>query len=205
MSILATDAFTGTGALSASWTVDQGLSARLSDQCTLTDNVGSGQVSVRYTGVTTPNDHYAKATIGSVVDTVTDTGAGPMVRAQDASNFYTLQGNTVETKIYKKVAGAFTQLGSNGPSVTTGDILYLEIQGTQLIAKKNGTTICGSPTDNALSTGRGGLWGSPDATSVVLHLDDFEVGDFSGGGGSRPVKMAGVWNGFAGEGGGFAG
>jgi len=178
MSILATDDFAGTGALSANWTVDQGSSARASGEQSFTD-LGTGQITGRYTGVATPNDHYVKYTMGGVVDTNTDQGAGPAVRSTDASNMYFLQGNTVETRIYKKVAGSFTQLGSDGPSVATGDVLYLEIQGTQLIAKKNGTTICGSPTDSSLATGRGGFWCAPVTANDTL--DTFELGDFASG------------------------
>ena len=178
MSILATDDFAGTGALSGNWTVDQGSAARSANELLPTDT-GSGQIIGRYTGVATPNDHYVKFTMGGVVDTNTDQGAGPAVRVQDASNLYFLQGNTVQTRIYKKVAGAFTQLGSDGPAVATGDVLYLEIQGTQLIAKKNGTTICGSPTDSALSTGRGGFWCAPITANDTL--DTFELGDFASG------------------------
>lgn len=184
MSVLATDDFAGTGALSGNWTVDQGAAARVTGECALTDTA-TGQVTARYTGVVTPNNHYAKITIGSVVETVTDTGAGPMVRAQDANNFYFLQGNTTETKLFSKIGGSFAQLGSNGPAITTGDVLYLEIQGTTLIAKKNGSSICGTPvSDPGLASGRGAIWSGPDNSSVVLRVDDFEVGDFAGGGGA---------------------
>lgn len=179
MSILAQDAFAGSGALSGNWTVDQGTAARSSGECALTDT-GTGQVNVRYTGIGALADHYAQVKIGSVVETVTDTGAGPMCRAQDANNYYFLQGNTNETKLFSKVGGTFTQLGSNGPAIAAGDVLYISAQGTTITAKKNGANICGTPlTDSGLSTGRGAIWGGPDVSSLVLTVDDFEVGDFT--------------------------
>lgn len=189
MSVLATDAFTGTGALSGNWTVLLGSASRVTDQAVLTDT-GAGQIIASYTGITTPNNQYCQGVIGSIVDTVSDQGAGLILRCSDSSNLYLLQGNTHETRIYKKVAGTFTQLGSDGPAIAAGDVLYFEIQGTQLIAKKNTSTICGSPTDSALSSGNTGLWGAP-ASGITVAMDTFEVGDFAGAAVAKNLLLLG--------------
>ena len=184
MTTLATDPFTGTGTLGANWTdIDAGFS-RVSDQASFSTAASAG--SARYTGVAFPDDQWAQVVIGTTANTASDEGGGPIVRGQAGGNVYLLQGNTVETRIYKRVGGSFTQLGTDGAAIAPGDTLYLEIQGTQLIAKKNDVTICGSPTDAAIATGSAGIWGSESAGGDVL-LDNFSGGDFAGGGGGGSV------------------
>jgi len=177
MSVLATEDFAGSGALSASWTDIAAGWTRVSGEGSCT-NVTDGGTS-RYTGVTPNADHYAKLTIGSTVSTVSDEGDGPVVRMNADTSMYILQGNTVQTRVYKRMPGnVFTQLGSDGPAIATADELYLEVQGTTLVAKKNGTSICGSPlTDSAIAGGTGGLWGF----GTGITADNFELGDFAGG------------------------
>lgn len=176
MTTLATDDFAGTGALSGSWTVDEGAAARVTGELSISNAffVNNG----RYTGVSAPNDQWAQFKMGSAVDSTSDEGCGPIIRSS-GTDFYLLQGNAVETRIYKRIGGTYTQLGSDGPAVAPGDVLYLEAQGTQLIAKKNSSTICGSPTDSARSSGGFGFWGAPLVGSDTL--DDFAAGDFAGG------------------------
>lgn len=176
MSTLATDSFTGTGSLGANWTdIDAGW-ARVTDVASVTFGGGSSVFSARYTGVSFPNDQWAQIQVGTGAGT-TDEGVGPIVRATSGGDVYLLQGNTTETRIYKRISGTFTQLGTDGPAVGTGDLLYLEIQGTNLVANKNGSNICGSPiSDTDIAAGSAGIWGS--ATSGTITLDNFTAGDF---------------------------
>lgn len=131
-----------------------------------------------YSAVAWPNDQYAQV-VHKTVSTTTDSGMGPAVRVTAGGNLYLLQGTTVETRVYKRVSGVYTQLGTDGPAMATNDVAYIEVQGTTIIAKKNGTNICGSPiTDSAIATGNAGLW----TTNIANSVDDWEGGDFVGGG-----------------------
>ena len=180
MSTLATDDFNRADSanLGANWTALDTTFAIASNQAAA--NGAGGVFTVRYTGATFPDDQWAQVTVNASVETQTDQGCGPCVRMQAGGNLYLLQGNTVETRIYKRVSGGYTQLGTDGPSIAAGDVLYLEIQGSQLIAKKNGSTICGSPTDSAIASGNAGLWAGP--LNTVNNVDDFSAGDFAAAG-----------------------
>jgi hypothetical protein len=174
VSVLATEDFAGSGALSGNWTNYGGVNwARSSGLGATSSDVQLGIAA--YTGVSTPNDQYAKCTIHTPT-TTSDEGAGPAVRVTDVNNLYFAQGNTVETRLYKRVGAVFTQLGSDAAAVADGDLLYIEAQGTSLVVKKNGTSII-TATDSSLASGKGGLWG----TRQVETVDDFEVGDFASG------------------------
>lgn len=176
MATLATEDFAGTGALSASWT-------SVTAGWTRSSNVGvatnTGENAARYTGTAAPNDQWAQATIGASVNPNVDEGLGPCVRFGAGGDRYLLQAGGTDTRIYKIISGAFTQLGTTGPSVATGDVVYLEIQGTTLVAKKNGSVICGSPTDASLASGSAGIFGYSTGANT---LDDFSFGDFTGAG-----------------------
>lgn len=186
MSVLAQDDFAGTGALSASWTA-------LSGDSTWSRVAGiashaSCSAEARYDGVSAPANQYCQVVVVTP-DTTSDAGSGPQVRCRTNTtttpDCYFLQGNTVETRIYKRTGGStYVQLGSDGPAITLNDVLYLEIQGTTLVAKKNGTSICGSPiTDSGIASGNAGMWGCRGT------LDSFEVGDF----GSTDTLMGAIW------------
>lgn len=176
MTVLATDDFNrADGAIGANW-------SNLADAFVIATNKarsGSGTTDSitisTYTNATWPNNQYAQCVIGSPV-AVSDEGVGPIIRCSDANNLYIAQGNTVETKLYKRVGGAFTQLGSDGAAVADGDTLYVEAQGTSILVKKNGSTIIGPVTDAALSAGNAGMWG----TRQAMRADDFAGGDFVG-------------------------
>lgn len=60
------------------------------------------------------------------------------------------------TKLYKEVAGSATQLGSNGPNTSVGDVITVECDGTSISGEVNGTPFA-SVTDSAISTGRVGM------------------------------------------------
>lgn len=187
MAVLATDDFAGSGALSANWTNYSGSNSFVRDtgQGAPSHDAASAAdiATAAYTGVVTPNDQYAKVTIRSPAAT-SDDGSGPAVRVTDGDNLYFAQTNTVETKLYKKVGGGFTQLGSDAAACADGDVLYIEANGTNITVKKNGSTIIGPISDASLGSGKGGIWGSRQAQ----HVDDFEVGDFSAGSVTPYVK-----------------
>lgn len=188
MTTLATDPFTGTNGagLGANWTaiaIDATTITIQGNQASGNNSGSVGSASSYYSAVSFPNDQWAQATIGATVVATTDLGAGPVVRAGTGLDMILLQGNTVETRVYKHVSGAYTQLGSDGPAITTGDILYLEVQGSTVISKKNGTSICGSPISGGTlpASGKAAIWLTCSAT-IDARLDDFSAGDFLSGG-----------------------
>lgn len=177
MTTLATDDFNRGNAanLGANWTAIDTTFAVNANQA---EASGLVVFSDRYTGVTFPNDQWAQCTLKATVETQSDQGSGPCVRLQAGGNMYLLQCNTVESRIYRRLAGpAYQQLGIDGPAFAANDVAYIEIQGTQIIAKKNGTVICGSPTDNNILTGNAGLFSAP--LNFINELDDFSAGDFT--------------------------
>jgi hypothetical protein len=185
MTILATDDFNrADGGLGANWTTTTSEDAPLisTNEARNSTGVLTGG-GARYTGALTgggawPNDQYAEVIIGSVVSTTTDEGVGGACRiASGAKTHYLVQGNTHETRIYKVVAGAFTQLGSDGPAVATGDKLRLICSGTSISATKNGTTIIGPVTDSDIASGDAGIWCTPNGGPGTAN--SFEGGDLA--------------------------
>lgn len=179
MSVLATDAFTGadaTSPTSANWATTSGLGGVeiRSNQAT---NVGGSNSGQRYTAVSAPANQYAKCTIVKTIAT-TDQGPGPACRiAAAATTFYFVQCNTTEIKLYKVVANAFTQLGTDAAAVAVNDVIELDCVGTAITAKKNGATIIGPITDSAIASGNAGIWiGGISADDCAV--DTWEMGDF---------------------------
>ena len=56
--------------------------------------------------------------------------------------------------------------------------MYIEVVGTAIVVKKNGAPII-TTSDSGIASGRGGIWA---VSASNLTVDDFEVGDFAGGG-----------------------
>lgn len=182
MTALATDNFTranSTGMSNASWTTASGANASANIVSNEAACISGDICSNYYSGFVWQNAQYVKCVIGSVVETVTDNGAGPMARmATGAQTGYLVQGNTHETRLYKAIAGAFTQLGSDGPAVTTGDVLEIDANGTSLTVFKNGTAICGTPvTDSSITSGNAGFWLSSPGQQI--SIDNWDAGDFN--------------------------
>jgi hypothetical protein len=184
MTILATDDFNraDAGTLGANWTDIAGETgwSIVSNEAKV-NATGSVSMASRYTAASFPNDQWCQVAIGSTVETTTDSGTGPMVRLQSGGDRILLQGNTVQTRVYKKVGATFTQLGSDGPAVTNGDVLYVEVRGTTIIAMKNGSSICGSPIalGSGSASGNAGLWANPAA--VLCTANNWSAGDFAVG------------------------
>jgi hypothetical protein len=176
---MALDDFTrgNSGTLGASWTdVDAGFGIVSNEAKFATAGVGSS----RYTGRTWANDQWAQVKIGTVVSTTTDEGGGVALRLQAGGDGIFFQGNTHETRCYKRRGSTYTQLGTDGPALATGDILYAEIVGTTINIKKGSTSICGSPIDASGGTGvpasgDAGVWAGGNGASV----DDFDGADLS--------------------------
>jgi hypothetical protein len=180
MTILASDNFNrANGGLGANWTTTTSEVAPsiISNECDFSAN----DTGARYTAISWPNDQYAQVTIGSVVSPVVGEGVGVACRiASAAKTHYLIQGNTNETRLYKVVSGAFTQLGSDGVAVAAADVLRLICNGSSISVTKNGSIIIGPVTDTEITAGDAGLWGSNNEATHPT-ADNFEGGDFAAG------------------------
>lgn len=184
--VLATDNFNRANSttLGANWTdinIGWGVTTNEADATNAADAQSSG-----YSAITWPNDQYAQCVLRTM-DTTADEGAGPLLRG-DATNIYLSQGNTADVRLYKRLSGIFTQLGSTAGAAASGDKLYAEAQGSSLLVQKNGTTVVGPVTDTAIASGRAGLWDFDDVATV----DDWEGGDFAAAARQRTLMGVGT-------------
>lgn len=175
MSVLATENFTGSGALSANWSNDSAEDGAWTRSTDVGVPTGTGRSTAFYTGVTTPASQYAQVKI-ITLHTVTDQGCGPIVRGNTGADgdLYLAQTNTVETRLYKRVSSAYTQLGADASPCSVNDILKLEAIGNKITVYINDIAVIGPVTDSGVASGFGGIWGV-----VGGSIDDFEVGDFA--------------------------
>lgn len=182
MTVLATDNFNrANGGLGANWTDDNagGSWSISSNQAVPVNNQDNES---HYSAVTWPNDHYCKAQMYANT-TNTDTGPSLMVRhtgdyATGSKYFSTVNHlGTNNVSVYKDVSNAYTLLTRLTQSWTDGDTWEVDVQGTTLTTKLNGSTI-DSRSDSALATGSPGIFGSGTITTSAA-LDNWEGGDFA--------------------------
>ena len=138
----------------------------------------------RYTGVTFSADHYSEITIASM-----PTGGQlyfhycfARMNATAGCYLYTTSADvSLATLQLWRIsdAGAYTQLGTNitaGANLVAGDVLRLEVVGTQLTAKLNGVTVR-TTTDSTFSTGQSGAGGWAQTGSDVLYTSAWAAAD----------------------------
>lgn len=181
MSVLATDDFNrADGAVGANWTTNALYSAMqiTSNKCGRTDAHGDGIVGGYYTAISWPNDHYSQCKI-------TASGTRVNVGVRVVNNSGEFDGYVFEVKftgtatrsILKYTHGVgYTSLTSGSVAVSLNDVLYLEVQGTNLVAKVNGTTVL-SVSDSSFSSGNAGI-PRIGAEDTVESVDDWAGGDF---------------------------
>lgn len=149
-----------------------------------------------YSGTSFPADQWAEGVIGSRVHPGADEGAGPSVRMTSTGSAYGyfVQGGATDTRLYLyNGVNGYTQLGTTAGSVGSGDTLRLEIVGTSLTVKKNGSTYI-TATDSTLSTGAAGLWLTGASLATSGSLDSWQAGDFEAGSGGGKGWIARVAN-----------
>jgi hypothetical protein len=136
----------------------------------------SAHNNCRAEGTLSSADHYAQAnaTLGSGND------VGVIVRFDSsAETCYVLLNEGTNDRIYKIVAGAYTSLFSTAQGTPGGAVMYLEVNGSSLQAKRAGSNTA-SGTDTAITGGvRGGLRSYYNASGNIL--DNFEAADLGGG------------------------
>lgn len=184
MSVIATDNFNRAdqAGLSANWTTVTGVN---------TFNVVSNRASTgfdptanRYSGATWPNDQYSQLAIVTPLPLGGGEGVGPAGRiATAATTMYIAIFNTADSEMYSVVGGSYTQIGSGSTIPTLGQIAYLSMVGTTITYKLDGTTQA-SVTDSTIASGQAGAFGAASTNNAIF--DDWEGGDFGGGGAATP-------------------
>ena len=119
-------------------------------------------------------DHYAQAKNVQVAD------GGPGVRMQSGPKSYHFDikaGNN--TLIQRDVNGSFTNLQTGLTTPAVNDTVYIEVVGTTIKLKVNGTQLGTDQTDSTISGGAAGVW----AWDTNTILDDFNADTIPSGGG----------------------
>lgn len=188
MAVLASDAFTGTTALSGSWTVNQGTPSCVGG--VLKGGTAGSNNGAFYNGVTWPNDQYSQAKIAGGLSANTHY-TYVLVRAAGtggSSNAYEIftdgSSGATHTEICTLTSGTESTLQSVATTFTTNDVMRLEAEGTTLRAYKNGAQVGTDQTDATYASGSAGLgvyqstatmddWEGGSLTSVTLEQEGF--------------------------------
>ena len=137
--------------------------------------VSSTAQSIAYTEASAANADV------QVTLTTISTDIGVVCRVVDSNNYIlgTATGGS-GYRLYKRVAGSFTQLGSTSVNIpANGEVLKLTLNGSSLTLYSNGVSRVAA-TDSAHSTAtKHGLRANSDTSS---RFDDFSVTDLSAGG-----------------------
>jgi hypothetical protein len=149
---------------------------------------GGGGVSslAQATSDLSSTDHYSQVAVyPSALD------SGPAARAQAGPTAYIAVANSGlgNFRLYKLVAGAFTQLGSTVGSITwaNADTVKTEANGSSISAFRNSSSLIGPVSDSAISSGvRCGVWSFSDN---VGDLDDFEAADLIAPPATTPKRL----------------
>ena len=143
------------------------------------------------------DDHYAQATISSFTN-----GASPLdgdvIARKDGTatqTFYLWQGriDLFVYRLFKDVAGSFTQLGSDVAEIpTAGDIIKLQCDGSTIKGYRNGTEKI-SATDTAIVDNlRCGIRGYCGGAAQDVVLDDWSAADLAAAATHKGLHLLGV-------------
>jgi len=164
--LLETDNFKGS-ALSALWTVQAGTFTVANGAVSVATVSSSHALAVRNDG-TFANDQFAQATYKVAPND--GNALGVAVRAASgADTGYWFVVTSTNAYIFKHVAGVETQLATAAKVPVAGDVIRLEVVGTALTAKYNGTVFL-TATDSAITTGAPGIEGQTGASGGSLKL-----------------------------------
>lgn len=137
----------------------------------------SGSTAYRCVGASLADDQYCQALITG--GTSGTSGPGVCVRySASASTFYhfrwTESGGSFYA-LFKSVGGSLTSLATSatGQPTPSADLFRLEVSGTSLTCKVNGSTVI-THTDSSISSGpHGGV----RSFQINNEFEDFEMGD----------------------------
>ena len=126
----------------------------------------------RRAGTFTDNQ-YAQITLAKLAAT---SYAGVCVRANTSGTGYILAVASNEYYLVKRVSFSFVLMRAAGRTFNTNDILRLEVSGTTLTAKQNGTAFW-TATDSDIPSGNPGVSAWSKSASNFSAGDDWEGGD----------------------------
>lgn len=171
MALPASDAFTGTNGTalttySAAWTLNSGNFDIQSNA--LCANAADTECGAHRNDETFDADQYSEAVIGALAGTVSWVGVAVRCATDGSENYYGFYGAGSASQVFKVVSGTWTQIGSDFPAFSPGDVVRLEVEGTTLRAYIDGVQQGSDLTDSALSAGAAGVCGYSDATTSSL-------------------------------------
>lgn len=186
-SLPATDPFNGTpgNPLSANWTTQVAGWVIETGGTTARPSSSGTYQSVFWNADAFNNDQYSEVVISAIGGQM-----GPMVRVSGTGsgvNGYWLLGRTgASSYIYTSTNGTHTQLVDLGTIAwTAGDTMRLEVSGTTITAKRNGSTIGSPATSSAHASGAAGMLGL-DVSDVVTTWNG---GNLGAGGAASPCAV----------------
>ncbi len=120
-------------------------------------------------------DHWSSVVLAG---TISADNHGPTVRvATSAHTGYVYYAWTGRRDLYQIIAGSFTLLDSDTTSPVMGQTFRIEIVGTSITCKVDGSTTV-TKTDTGITTGSAGIAGYNNATG--FRLDDFAADNIGG-------------------------
>lgn len=196
MALPATDVFTAANGTalttySASWSLNAGNFSIQTNALAANGAAATTETAARWNADAFPADQYAQGVLSALSATVNaNIGIGVRIATDNSANYYGLyyDDDTGDTLIFKVVAGVWTQLGAAFTAVrAVNDILRLEVSGTTLTYKLNGTSQ-GTRTDSSLSSGSAGVVGR--GLTTAHRIDTWEGGSLSVAAAYQPRDLA---------------
>ena len=155
----------------------------------------SNDTAKRYTGTTFGADQFSEITLNLVPAGAQLFFHYCFVRMNATAGTYLVTtaadvGPNILQLFAVSNAGAYTQIGTNitlGANFAANDVMRLEVSGTALTVKFNGSTVR-SATDSTFSTGQPGVGGWAQSNSDVLFTKSWSGGDLVAAAGAPPLK-----------------
>lgn len=202
MALPATDAFTrADGALGANYaygpTGSSGTTLGIDNNQAFIQANSNTDVAAVWAADTFGNDQYSKIKVVSGMNSGLDYCAVVARGSGTGGSFTGYQFATDgasgagHSEIQRWNASALTMLVAITTTVALGDIIEIRVSGSTTVTIEVfvNTVSVGSITDNSgsrIASGGGGGFGGY-SSAVALHMDDFEAGNLSGGGGLSSV------------------
>lgn len=192
MALPASDNFTRADSadLGANWTVVTGAGSWKIATNTAQPNAESSDAAEYWNADAFNNDQYSEAVLGVAATSAGGTGCGVAVRvAAGAWTYYRAVASVNGTELAKFVAGSYTSIDSDATVWANGDTIRLEVEGTTLRVKRNGTTIAGlTNTDASIASGSAGVDHSSISTGTPT-LTSWAGGNMAAAGGPAVVDQ----------------
>lgn len=165
--------------LGANWTIQSGQAALqiVSNRAVPSNNFSDcGEIWV---ADSFSDDQYSESVVTALHSSApAETGIGPIVRGSTSvASYYAVVVNSTAANpwtLAKRVTGTYSDLHDGLDLFANGDTVRLEVSGTTLTVKRNGSTIY-TTTDPSVTTGRPGIWYSSAASDEAV--DSWAGGD----------------------------